>query len=72
MSFVVVYQLNVVSALSSSGFSTTLNSTFGEIDYNRTCNSNARCHWSILSAGISQAVALISVQELNFGHYICR
>ena len=78
MFFVVVtrcslwYQLSVVFALPFSGCLTTLNSTFGEIDYNGTSNSYARCQWIILSAAISQAVALVSVQELNFGHYFCR
>jgi len=52
------------------GCSTTLNETFGQIEFTTTSYYDVRCNWKIHSAGISDAVAFISVQELNL--YYCR
>ncbi|KAJ7356091.1 hypothetical protein OS493_027018, partial [Desmophyllum pertusum] len=48
--------------------STTLNETFGQIDFKSTSFSYIRCYWIIQSAGVRDAVALISVQELNIAY----
>jgi len=52
------------------GCSTTLNETFGQIEFSTTSYYDVRCNWKIHSAGISEAVVFISVQELNL--YYCR
>ena len=54
----------------SQGCSRSINITFGEINFNVTSSYYVRCNWNIKSAGISQAVALISVQELDLDY--CR
>ncbi|XP_078364332.1 uncharacterized protein LOC144648698 isoform X1 [Oculina patagonica] len=51
-----------------TGCSTTLNETFGQIELTSTSYDDLRCNWEIQSAGIHEAVAFISVQELNL-HY---
>jgi len=45
--------------------STTLNTTYGEISFNVTRSYYTRCYWIIQSVGVSQAVALFSVKEIN-------
>ena len=52
------------------GCSITLNETFGEIDFNTSDYQYVPCQWYIHTAGISQAVGLVSAQELNLHH--CR
>lgn len=52
------------------GFSTTLNESFGQIEETAASNMDVLYNWDIQSAGILEAVAFISVQELNL--YSCR
>ena len=52
------------------GCSTTLNKTFGQIELTTTSYDDIRCNWEIHSAGINEAVAFISVKELDL--YYCR
>ena len=52
------------------GCSTTLNETFGQIELTTTSYFDVRCNWKIHSAGINDAVAFITVQELNLDY--CR
>jgi len=48
-----------------------LNKSFGEVDIgNSGDESESHCNWTIGSAGISQAVAIISLQRIYFGY--CR
>ncbi|XP_073249655.1 neurotrypsin-like [Porites lutea] len=55
----------VCYGLGSGGCSRTINSTYGDIDVNSTSGYYEICQWTILSVSIPQAVALVSVRELN-------
>ena len=58
----------IIEGLSKSsplGCSRTINGTYGNIHINSTSGYYETCQWTILSASIPQAVALVSVQELN-------
>ncbi|XP_020606859.1 MAM and fibronectin type III domain-containing protein 1-like [Orbicella faveolata] len=46
-----------------------LNKSFGEVDISNSGDeSESHCNWTIGSAGISQAVAIISLQRIYFGY----
>ncbi|KAM7428099.1 hypothetical protein ABFA07_020874 [Porites harrisoni] len=55
----------VCYGLRSGGCSRTINSTYGDIDVNITRGYYETCQWTIPSASMPQAVALVSVKELN-------
>ena len=61
--------LNVIIIL-FKGCSFTLSETYGEIDFDVSSGDCLLALWNIQTAGISQAVALISVQDLNLKY--CR
>ena len=67
-SFHGIHDVNFVPPL--QGCSTTLNESFGQIEFTTTSDHDVRCYWKIHNAGISEAVAFIAVQELNL--YYCR
>ncbi|KAL9953497.1 hypothetical protein ACROYT_G040920 [Oculina patagonica] len=52
----------------TTGCSATLNETFGQIDHTTTSSYYLRCYWIIRDVGIRDAIALISVQEIDL-HY---
>ena len=52
------------------GCSTILNETYGHIELTTTSYNDLRCTWNIHNAGIRDAFAFISVQELSLYH--CR
>lgn len=48
-----------------------LNESFGEVDIgNSGDDGDSHCNWTIGSAGIRQAVAIVSLQRIYFGY--CR
>ena len=57
-------------SLCSEGCGGSLNQTFGQLQMGRTRYSRIiRCSWTIGNAGIRQAVALVSLQELYLLSY---
>ena len=60
----------IVFPLFLQGCSTILNETFGQIEFTTTSYNDVRCNWKMHSAGINEAVAFITVQEVNL--YNCR
>ena len=68
--FNTIQALIAVLALFFKGCSFALNETYGEIDFNVSSGDCLLSRWNIQTAGISQAVALVSVQELNLKY--CR
>ena len=67
--FYFVHEL-IICSYYLQGCSRTLNETFGQIELTTTSYHDIRCNWKIHSAGINEAVAFISVQELDL--YYCR
>ena len=56
-------------SLCSEGCGGSLNQTFGQLQIDpRSYSSYLRCNWAIGNAGISQAVALVSIQELSLSY----
>ena len=42
-----------------------VNQSFGRLDISYTCNLDSYCNWIVGDAGISQAVAIVSIHQMN-------
>ena len=46
-----------------------VNQSFGRLDISYTSEFDPYCKWIVGNAGIHQAVAIVSIQQMNISHY---